>query len=148
MGSGRLAVLPTGRLADSFTLDVLRGILADAGRAQLKGVLRSQSVIAGIGNAYSDELLHAARLSPFKPASSLTDDETRTLYDAIKGVLSDAVSRSLGLAATAGPDELRAAASDAMARWQRRAENPLSSASLTDASRLLVRTCEGILTTL
>lgn len=86
-------------LADEFTRDVLRQILTDAGRAQLKGVLRNQSVIAGIGNAYSDELLHAARMSPFKPASSVTDDELEILYDAIRTVLGDAVERSRGLAA-------------------------------------------------
>jgi formamidopyrimidine-DNA glycosylase len=86
-------------LAEAFTLEVLRGILDEAGRAQIKGVLRNQGTIAGIGNAYSDELLHAARMSPFKPASSLTDDELQVLFDAIKTVLGDAVERSRGLAA-------------------------------------------------
>jgi formamidopyrimidine-DNA glycosylase len=88
-------------LADAFTIDVLEGILRDAGRSQIKGVLRSQSTIAGIGNAYSDELLHAARMSPFKPATSIADDpeELRTLYDAIRNVLQEAVERSSGLAA-------------------------------------------------
>ena len=87
-------------LAEGFTRDTLRAILADAGRAQLKGVLRSQSIIAGIGNAYSDELLHAARMSPFKPASSVDDEELEILYDAIRTVLGDAVERSRGLAAS------------------------------------------------
>jgi formamidopyrimidine-DNA glycosylase len=86
-------------LDDAFTIEVLRDILTDAGRAQLKGVLRNQSTIAGIGNAYSDELLHAARMSPFKPASSVTDEELGILYGAIRGVLGDAVDRSRGLAA-------------------------------------------------
>ncbi len=88
-------------LAEAFTPDVLEGILRAAGRAQLKGVLRSQSTIAGIGNAYSDELLHAARMSPFKPALSVAEDPEalRTLYDAVRGVLGDAVARSSGLAA-------------------------------------------------
>jgi formamidopyrimidine-DNA glycosylase len=95
-----IARLGPDPLADDFTLEVLARILQDSGRAQLKGVLRNQSVIGGIGNAYSDELLHAAKLSPFKPASSLTDDELRTLFDAVKGVLGDAVHRSLGLAAS------------------------------------------------
>ena len=45
----------------------LQEILTAAGRAQLKGVLRYQSTIAGIGNAYSDEILHAARMSPSNP---------------------------------------------------------------------------------
>ena len=84
-------------LDDAFTIDVLEGILQKAGRAQVKGVLRHQGTIAGIGNAYSDELLHAARMSPFKPASSITGDELQTLYDAIRTVLGDAVDRSRGL---------------------------------------------------
>ncbi len=87
-------------LAEEFTRDVLAGILAGAGRSQLKGVLRHQGTIAGIGNAYSDEILHAARMSPFKPANSLTDDELTTLFDAIKSELGDAVARSSGLAAS------------------------------------------------
>jgi formamidopyrimidine-DNA glycosylase len=87
-------------LADEFTIDVLRQILTDAGRAQIKGVLRHQGTIAGIGNAYSDELLHAAKMSPFKPASSVSDEELQVLYDAIRNVLGDAVDRSRGLAAS------------------------------------------------
>jgi formamidopyrimidine-DNA glycosylase len=88
-------------LDDAFTLDLFEQILRDAGRAQIKGVLRSQSTIAGIGNAYSDELLHAARMSPFKPAVTVADDpdELRHLYDAVRTVLGDAVARSSGLAA-------------------------------------------------
>jgi formamidopyrimidine-DNA glycosylase len=62
-------------------------------------VLRDQGTIAGIGNAYSDELLHAARLSPFAPASGIEGERLQTLYDAIRGVLGDAVTRSRGLAA-------------------------------------------------
>jgi formamidopyrimidine-DNA glycosylase len=87
-------------LADEFTIEAFEQILRDAGRAQLKGVLRSQSTIAGIGNAYSDELLHAAKMSPFRPAASVVEspDELRTLYGAIRTVLQDAVERSSGLA--------------------------------------------------
>jgi formamidopyrimidine-DNA glycosylase len=48
-------------LDPSFTVDVLAGILAGR-RTQIKGVLRDQKLIAGIGNAYSDEVLHAARM--------------------------------------------------------------------------------------
>ncbi|MFC6285426.1 Fpg/Nei family DNA glycosylase [Nocardioides sp. GCM10027113] len=95
-----IASLGPDPLADDFTVDTLRGILAEAGRAQIKGVLRHQGTIAGIGNAYSDELLHAARMSPFKPASSLDTDDVQTLYDAIRGVLGDAVERSRGLHAS------------------------------------------------
>jgi formamidopyrimidine-DNA glycosylase len=88
-------------LDDAFTLDVFEQILRDAGRAQVKGVLRSQSTIAGIGNAYSDELLHAARMSPFKPAVMVAEDpdELRHPYAAVRTVLGDAVARSSGLAA-------------------------------------------------
>jgi len=95
-----IASLGPDPLGDAFTIDVLRGILEKAGRSQIKGVLRHQGTIAGIGNAYSDELLHAARMSPFKPANSLADKELQTLYDAIRDVLGDAVERSRGLAAS------------------------------------------------
>ncbi|HET6693847.1 MAG TPA: zinc finger domain-containing protein, partial [Pedococcus sp.] len=95
-----IASLGPDPLDDAFTLDVLRGILEHEGRKQLKGVLRHQGTIAGIGNAYSDELLHAARMSPFKPANSLDETELQTLYDAIRTVIGDAVERSRGLHAS------------------------------------------------
>jgi formamidopyrimidine-DNA glycosylase len=85
-------------LADGFTPEVLADLLAAAGRSQLKGVLRDQSIIAGIGNAYSDEVLHAARLSPFKPAGKLTPDEVTALHGIIRETLRDAIERSAGLA--------------------------------------------------
>jgi len=94
-----IASLGPDTLDESFTIDVLDRILQQAGRAQVKGVLRHQGTIAGIGNAYSDELLHAAKMSPFKPASSITGDDLQTLYDAIRTVLGEAVERSRGLAA-------------------------------------------------
>ena len=73
----------------------------EAGRAQIKGVLRHQGTIAGIGNAYSDELLHAARMSPFKPAYSLDRRRARRPSTTRSGrVLGDAVDRSRGLAAS------------------------------------------------
>ena len=65
-------------------------------RAQIKGVLTHQAVLAGIGNAYSDEILHAARLSPFKLAAKLSPDEVARLHAAIHDVLTDAVARSVG----------------------------------------------------
>ncbi|MFD8212612.1 Fpg/Nei family DNA glycosylase [Streptomyces sp. NPDC059697] len=68
-------------------------------RRQLKGALRDQSLIAGVGNAYSDEILHAARMSPFKLAASLTPKETTRLYEALRSTLTEAVERSHGLAA-------------------------------------------------
>jgi formamidopyrimidine-DNA glycosylase len=95
-----IARLGPDPLEDAFTQEVLAGILEAEGRKQLKGVLRHQGTIAGIGNAYSDEILHAARMSPFKPANSLTDDELTTLFRAVKDTLGDAVERSRGLAAS------------------------------------------------
>ena len=95
-----IASLGPDPLDDAFTIDVLGGILQKAGRSQIKGVLRHQGTIAGIGNAYSDELLHAAKMSPFKPANSLTPDELHILHSAIRGVIGDAVERSRGLAAS------------------------------------------------
>ncbi len=95
-----IASLGPDPLTDDFTEEVLGEILQREGRKQLKGVLRHQGTIAGIGNAYSDEILHAAKMSPFKPADSLTDDELATLYTALRTTLGDAVERSRGLAAT------------------------------------------------
>jgi formamidopyrimidine-DNA glycosylase len=68
-----------------------------AGRSgQLKGALTDQTLIAGIGNAYSDEILHAARLSPFKGADKLKDDELVRLFDAMRETLTEALGRQVG----------------------------------------------------
>jgi formamidopyrimidine-DNA glycosylase len=93
-----IAALGPDPLKDEFTVDTLKGILSGR-RTQIKGLLRDQSVIAGIGNAYSDEVLHVARMSPFKLAAGFGDEEVTTLYEAIVGTLGDAVERSRGLAA-------------------------------------------------
>ncbi|MEV5448026.1 DNA-formamidopyrimidine glycosylase family protein, partial [Streptomyces sp. NPDC052644] len=65
-------------------------------RGQVKGVLTDQAVLAGVGNAYSDEILHAAKLSPFAITDRLTDDQLATLHAATRTVLGDAVRRSAG----------------------------------------------------
>jgi len=76
----------------------LRTILAHhSGR--IKTVITDQKVIAGIGNAYSDEILHAAGISPFATASKLTGDQISALHDAMVSVLAGAVERSVGLQA-------------------------------------------------
>ncbi len=93
-----VASLGPDPLAAGFTADTLAGLLSGR-RTQIKGVLRDQQVIAGIGNAYSDEVLHAAKMSPFKIAASLTPYDVAVLYDAIKATLNEAVERSAGLAA-------------------------------------------------
>lgn len=63
---------------------------------RIKTVITDQSVIAGIGNAYSDEILHTAKLSPFATASKLTESQVAALHDAMVAVLADAVGRSVG----------------------------------------------------
>ena len=93
-----VATLGPDPLAADFTLDTLSGLLAGR-RTQIKGVLRDQGIIAGIGNAYSDEVLHVAKMSPFKIAASLTPEDVAVLFDAIKTTLGDAIKRSAGLAA-------------------------------------------------
>ncbi|MGA7687907.1 MAG: DNA-formamidopyrimidine glycosylase family protein [Jiangellales bacterium] len=103
-----VAALGPDPLADAFTPQVLGTILDDAGRAQLKGVLRDQKRVAGIGNAYSDDVLHAARLSPFAAASGLSEDDRQVLHRAVVDVLSDAVDRSAGLPAGELKDSKRA----------------------------------------
>jgi formamidopyrimidine-DNA glycosylase len=77
-------------------------------RGQVKGVLTDQSVLAGIGNAYSDEILHVARLSPFAIASRLSADDVTRLHEAMVTVLRDAVDRSVGQASATLKGEKRA----------------------------------------
>jgi formamidopyrimidine-DNA glycosylase len=86
-------------LDPGFTPEVLAAILTGR-RTQIKGVLRDQKLIAGIGNAYSDEVLHAAKMSPFRLASSLTPQEVVDLHAVIVGTLTEAIGRSDGLAAS------------------------------------------------
>ncbi|MEV4894196.1 DNA-formamidopyrimidine glycosylase family protein [Nonomuraea sp. NPDC055795] len=93
-----IASLGPDPLADTFTVDVLKGIMG-GNRTQIKGLLRDQKVIAGIGNAYSDEVLHAAKMSPFKIAASLTDAQVADLHEAIVATLREAVERAHGVAA-------------------------------------------------
>jgi formamidopyrimidine-DNA glycosylase len=91
----RVAALGPDPLSPGFEL----GPLLAGRRAQIKGILTDQAVIAGIGNAYSDEALHLAKLSPFKMANTLSADEVARLQAAIVEVLRDAVERSAGLPA-------------------------------------------------
>ncbi|MFF7651195.1 Fpg/Nei family DNA glycosylase [Streptomyces sp. NPDC007983] len=93
-----IARLGPDPLEDSFTQEAFAGLLRGV-RHRIKGVLRDQSVIAGIGNAYSDEILHAARMSPYRLASDLSEEEIAVLYEVMGATLRDAVERSRGLAA-------------------------------------------------
>ncbi|MFD8775595.1 Fpg/Nei family DNA glycosylase [Streptomyces sp. NPDC059916] len=93
-----IARLGPDPLADGFD-EARFAALLDGERRQIKGALRDQSLVAGIGNAYSDEILHAAKMSPFKLASSLTADDVSVLYKALRDTLAEAVERSRGVAA-------------------------------------------------
>ncbi|MFI1829410.1 Fpg/Nei family DNA glycosylase [Streptomyces sp. NPDC020412] len=85
-------------LAADFDRDAFAALLADE-RRQIKGALRDQGLIAGIGNAYSDEILHAAKMSPFKPVQNLDEEEVTALYEALRTTLGEALERSRGVAA-------------------------------------------------
>ena len=94
-GVARLGIDP---LSAAFTEELFTGRLTGVG-SQVKGVLTNQSIIAGLGNAYSDEVLWEVGLSPFKPAKNLTPAEVTRLYTAILDTLRAAVVRADGLAA-------------------------------------------------
>jgi formamidopyrimidine-DNA glycosylase len=72
------------------------GAVLAGNSGRIKTVITDQRTIAGIGNAYSDEILHVAKLSPFATAGKLTDAQLSALHDAMISVLTDAVSRSVG----------------------------------------------------
>jgi formamidopyrimidine-DNA glycosylase len=83
---------------DALTLSRagLGELLTAAGSTRLKTLLADQQVLAGIGNAYSDEILHVARLSPFAAAGKLDAEAVDRLHTAMIGVLQDAVDRAVG----------------------------------------------------
>ncbi|HEX5740524.1 MAG TPA: DNA-formamidopyrimidine glycosylase family protein [Pilimelia sp.] len=79
-----------------------------ARKGQVKGALTDQAVLAGIGNAYSDEILHAARLSPFALTHRLSGEQLEALYAATRATLTGAVARSVGQRAATLKAEKRA----------------------------------------
>lgn len=90
-----IARLGPDPMAPDFTLDDFAAILADR-RTQVKGLLRDQSVFAGVGNAYSDEILHNARMSPYALAAKLKPDDVERLYHALRDTLADAMAAAAG----------------------------------------------------
>lgn len=82
-------------LDPSFGREAFAALLSDR-RTQIKGVLRDQSIIAGVGNAYSDEILHAAKMSPYALAASLDDADVDRLFDAMQSTLAEAVTAASG----------------------------------------------------
>ena len=93
-----VATLGPDPLDPSFDAAAL-GALLEGSSAQIKKALTDQRLIAGVGNAYSDEALHLAKLSPFKTAGKLSAEEVARLHGALVEVLTDAVERSAGLPA-------------------------------------------------
>lgn len=105
-----IARLGPDPLSDDFTAAQLATLLSGR-RAQIKGLLRDQEFLAGIGNGWSDEILHAAQMSPFTPASSLTDEDVARLHATIRGTLGTAVEAAAGVPAS----ELKAVKKASMA---------------------------------
>ncbi|WP_454854438.1 DNA-formamidopyrimidine glycosylase family protein [Promicromonospora soli] len=102
-----VASLGVEPLAPEFTTDALADLLT-AKNQQVKGLLRDQRAIAGIGNAYSDEILHAGRFSPYKQTRSFTPEETARLHAAIGEVLAEAITAASGKPAKELKDAKRA----------------------------------------
>ncbi len=102
-----IASLGPDPLEGSFDVEALQALLAGS-RQQVKGLLREQSVLAGVGNAYSDEVLHAARISPFAVSGKLDDDQVSRLFASLKAVLGEAVAAASGKPASQLKDAKRA----------------------------------------
>lgn len=139
-----IATLGPDPLSATFDHNRFDAILTAAGRAQLKGVLRDQRVIAGIGNAYSDEILHAAKMSPFTAANSLDDQRREVLFAAITTVLGAALDRCQGLA----PHQLKDDKRQAMRVHGRAGEacescgTPIAQVSFADSSLQYCPACQ------
>ncbi len=98
-----IAALGPDPLADGFEL----APLLEGRRMQVKRLLRDQKVVAGIGNAYSDEILHAAKMSPFAIAADLDAEQVTRLEAAIRDVLGDALAEAHGKPASELKDDKR-----------------------------------------
>lgn len=77
-------------LEDGFTFEKFKRILVGK-KGKIKQVLMDPKVIVGIGNIYSDEILFEAKVHPFKPASSLTSEELKGIYEAIPKILNKSI---------------------------------------------------------
>ncbi len=139
-----VARLGPDALAPDFDARRLDVILDAAGGRQLKGVLRDQSMIAGIGNAYSDEILHAARLSPFAAAGKLNADQRAALLDSMRSVLFTALAN----AAASQPEMLKSEKKRTMRVHGRTGEAcpvcgaPVAEVSFADSSLQYCPTCQ------
>lgn len=102
-----IARLGTDPLGPEFTPERLAELAAGR-RHRLKTFLTDQSLLAGIGNAYSDEILHEARLSPYALAPSLDEGQLAQLHAAVRQVLGEAVTRARATTADALKAEKKA----------------------------------------
>ncbi|MFI5529548.1 Fpg/Nei family DNA glycosylase [Kitasatospora sp. NPDC051853] len=138
-----VARLGTDPLGPAFTERRLVELAAGR-RYRLKTFLTDQTVLAGIGNAYSDEILHAARLSPYALASALTPEQLTALHTAVRGTLGAAVARAYGATA----DVLRAEKRAGMAVHGRAGErcprcgDTVRSVDFADSSFQYCPTCQ------
>jgi formamidopyrimidine-DNA glycosylase len=103
----KIRTLGIDPLSDAFTVEAFASLLTGQGRSQIKGVLTDQSLLAGVGNAYSDEALHVAKLSPFKPSNGLSAAEAAALHGAVIAMLTEAIERSAGKPASELKDAKR-----------------------------------------
>jgi formamidopyrimidine-DNA glycosylase len=93
--AGVPAIASLGPDAMAMTRDEFAGVLE--GRSErLKTALTTQKIMAGVGNAYSDEIMHLAKLSPYATAGKLPDEAVDRLYESMRTILTDAVTRSVG----------------------------------------------------
>ncbi len=140
-GVARLGVDPLG---GEFTAEMLAGLTSGV-RKRLKTLLTDQAVLAGIGNAYSDEILHAARLSPYALAASLDGEQLGRLYAGIREVLSGALERARTVA---GADGLKAEKKAGLAVHGRAGErcprcgDTVRSVNFADSSLQYCPTCQ------
>jgi formamidopyrimidine-DNA glycosylase len=102
-----IARLGPDPMAADFTVADFAALL-EGRRTQVKGLLKDQGFLAGVGNAYSDEVLHVARLSPFALASGLDEEQVTRLYAALRETLAGAVSAASGKPAKELKDAKRA----------------------------------------
>lgn len=129
---------------DDLTPELFHEILVSAGRAQIKGVLRDQSRIAGIGNAYSDEILHGARMSPFAPAGTQSPEAESRLFQTLRDTLGQAVAA----ARATEPAGLKAEKRAGMAVHGRTGQpcpvcgDPVREVSFADSSLQYCATCQ------
>ena len=102
-----IARLGPDPMAENFTAADFAALI-EGRRTQVKGLLKDQGFLAGVGNAYSDEVLHVARLSPFALASSLDEEQVHRLYAALCDTLASAVGAASGKPANELKDAKRA----------------------------------------